>query len=294
MRSRWLRIVLAVLAALIVIYAGAALLARPAPDHVWFDDIQHPMVIAHQGGDGLWPGETMFAYEQAAEMGVDVLEGDVHISADGVLILMHDETLDRTTNGTGEIEDYTLAELKELDGAYDWSPDEGQTYPYRGQGIEIATVEELFSAFPDTPILLEIKLTRASITQPLCDLIGEHGLEDNVMIGSFHDERLAEFRAMCPEIATSMARDETQTFFIFNTLFLAPAFSPPAHAFQVPEYSGDLHVVTPRFVRAAHNRNMEVHVWTVNETADMQRMLDLGVDGLITDYPDRALDVLGR
>lgn len=292
---RWLRVVLGILAVLILAYAIGALIAQPAPDHPWFAGIERPVVIAHQGGDGLWPSSTMFAYEHAAALHPDiVLEGDVHITADGVLVLMHDETVDRTTDGTGEIEAMTLGEIKRLDAGYDWSPDEGQTYPYRGMGLQVATLEEVFERFPDRRYVLEIKLTRGSITQPLCDLIRAHRLADRVLVGSFHDDRLAEFRATCPEIATSTARSETQRYFIMNRALATPLYSPRAHAFQVPEYSGNLHVLTASFVRGAHSRNMDVHAWTINEVEDMQRMLDLRVDGLITDYPDRALTILSK
>jgi glycerophosphoryl diester phosphodiesterase len=197
---KWLRIVLGILAVLILAYAIGALIARPAPDHPWFAGIERPLVIAHQGGDGLWPSSTMYAYEHAAALHTDiVLEGDVHITSDGVLVLMHDETVDRTTDGTGEIEDMTLAEIKELDAGYDWSPEEVETFPYRGQGLQVATLEEVFVAFPERLYVLEIKLTRTSITEPLCSLIREHGLEEQVMVGSFHDDRLAEFRRVCPK-----------------------------------------------------------------------------------------------
>lgn len=292
---RRLCIVLGILAVLILAYAIGALIARPAPDHPWFAGIERPLVIAHQGGDGLWPSSTLYAYEHAAALHPDVvLEGDVHITSDDVLVLMHDETVDRTTDGSGEIENMTLAQLKELDAGYDWSPAEGETFPYRGQGLQVATVEEVFEAFPERRYVLEIKETGASVAEPLCDLIREHGLEDQVMVGSFHDERLAEFRRVCPEIATSTARLETEIYFVMNRAFLTPLYTPPGAAFQVPEYSGNLHILTRGFIEGAHSRNMDVHAWTINEVEDMQRLLDLGVDGLITDYPDRALEVLGR
>lgn len=130
----WQKIVLVILAILAVF----RLTSKPAADHPYYAvDSDHPLVIAHQGGDGLWPGDTMFAFQNAADMGADVLEMDAHITKDGVLILMHDETVDRTTNGTGEIESMTLDEIKQLDAGYDWTPDEGATFPFRGEGVTV-------------------------------------------------------------------------------------------------------------------------------------------------------------
>ena len=120
-------------------------------------------MIAHQGGDGLWPGNTLYAFEQAAALGVDVLEMDLHITKDGVLVINHDETVDRTTDGTGTIEDMTLAELKALDAGYDWSKDGGQTFPYRGMGLTIPTLEEIFQTFPEYHMTIEIKKTTGSM-----------------------------------------------------------------------------------------------------------------------------------
>lgn len=293
--NRALKIVLVIVAVIAAFFLIGAALAKPAPDHPYYaGDLPQPLVIAHQGGDGLWPGNTFYAYERAAAMGVDVLEGDVHRSKDGVLVLMHDETVDRTTNGSGLIEDMTLAELKALDAGYDWSPDDGQTFPFRGQGITVPTLEELFRAFPDRRMNIEIKLTRESMAQDLCDLIREYNRQNLMLMASFHDERIQEFRSICPEVATSASETEVRNLVIMNLVFWGRLYSAPANAVQVPERQSGIEVLTPRFVNTAHHRNMKVDAWTINETDDMQRMLDLGVDGVITDYPDRLLELLGR
>ena len=271
------------------------LMSQPAPEHPYYaKDLNYPLVIAHQGGDGIWPGETLFAYQNAVDLGVDVLEMDIHITADGVLILMHDETVDRTTDGTGEIESMTLEELKKLDAAYDWSPDEGKTFPYRGQGLTITTLEEIFKAFPDMHMTIEIKKTNASMAKPFCDLIREYAMQDKVLAASFHDERLKEFRAECPEVATSSAKNETTAFVLLTKAYLGGFYSPPFHSLQVPEESGGITVMTPAFVRAAHERNLAVEPWTINDEETMHRLIEWGVDGLITDRPDLAMKVLGR
>ena len=271
------------------------LLAKPSPDHPYYSETTaRPFVIAHQGGDGIWPGETMFAYLNAVELGVDVLEMDIHITSDGELILMHDETVDRTTDGSGEIESMTLSEIKQLDAAYDWSPDEGLTFPYRGQGITVATLEEVFQAFPELRMTIEIKKTNASMTKPFCDMIREYNMQDNVLVASFYDERLREFRAECPEVATSSAKNETTVFVLLTKAYLGGFYSPQFYSLQVPEESGGITVMTGAFVRAAHARNLAVEPWTINDEATMRKLIDWGVDGIITDRPDIMMKLLGR
>jgi glycerophosphoryl diester phosphodiesterase len=287
----WQVIVIAV--AFVVI--ALRLISKPAPDHPYYaTDLNYPLVIAHQGGDGVWPGESMLAFQNAVDLGVDVLEMDLHITSDGVLVLMHDETVDRTTDGTGEIESMTLTEIKQLDAAYDWSPDDGATFPYRGQGIQVATLEEVFTAFPEMRMTIEIKKTNSSMAKPFCDLIRAYDMQEKVLVASFHDERLKEFRAECPEVATSSAKDETTVFVLMTKAFLGGFYSPAFYSLQVPEESGGITVMTPAFVKAAHARNLAVEPWTINDAETMRKFIEWGVDGIITDRPDIMMEVLGR
>ncbi len=295
MRSKWLRLLLGFVAVLVAVYAVLALLARPVGEHPFFTQFQQrPLVMAHRGGKGLWPENTLYAFERAVEMGVDVLEMDIHSSADGVLVVMHDDTVDRTTDGSGPVNSLTLEELKALDAGHRWSADDGQTFPYRGQGITVPTVEEVFAAFPSMPMNIEIKQAEPSLAAPFCRLIRDFGMTDKVLVASFDQEAIEEFRGECLEVATSAGENEVVALFVLGKVFLDAVYSPAAHAVQVPEYRSGLHVLTPRFVDAAHRRNLDVHAWTINEASDMQRMVDLGVDGIITDYPDRLMDLLGR
>ena len=178
---------------IILIFLTFALLLIFSPDassRPYYDNSSRPLVIAHQGGDGVWPGDTMYAFEKAVAIGADVLEMDAHITRDNEIVLMHDETVDGTTDGTGLIEDLTLSELKQLDAAYTWSNDAGKTYPYRGQGIQVPSLEEVFQKFPQMRYVIEIKLTENPIDEPLCDLIRQYQMQDKVMIASFHDEAM--------------------------------------------------------------------------------------------------------
>jgi len=290
-RKRFLRALLIVVLLAAVVLAGAAVLTPPAPETAFFNS-DRPMVIAHQGGEGLRPSNTMLAFANAVALGVDVLEMDVHSTSDGALVLIHDDTVDRTTDGSGRVQEFTLAELQQLDAGEYWTPDDGATYPYRGQGARIPTLEEIVTAFPQMKFNIEIKQIEPSIAAPLCDLLRDHGLTERALIASFHPTAMDEFRAACPEVATSMVEDELRPFFILNTIFLGALYSPPGTAFQVPEYSGSLHVLTPRFVRGAQRNNVAVHPWTIDDPAGMARFLDMGVDGIITDRPDIMIEVL--
>lgn len=301
MRAKLIRIVGTVLAVLVALYAVAALLAKPAEARPFFTQyIKRPMVIAHQGGDGIRPSETMLAYENAAALGVDVLEMDIHMTRDGIIILNHDDTVDRFANGMGKIKEMTLAQIKELDAAYYWAPNkvkprsDGATYPYRGQGLKMVALTEIFEKFPNYRMNIEIKQVEPSVAAQFCSVIRQYKMSDKVLVASFHQPAMDDFRRACPEVATSATQNETTIFFVLNTLFLSGVYSPPTQSVQVPEYSSGLHVLTKGFVDGSRSRRMETHAWTINTEEDMKRILALGVDGIITDYPDVLLKLLGR
>ncbi len=253
---------------------------------------QRKLVIAHRGGAGLWPENTMHAFTRAVEMGVDVLELDVHSTSDGMIVVIHDPTLERTTNGKGSVNAMTFAELKTLDAAYRWTPDGGASYPLRGQGIEIPSLSEVLTTFPNVRFNIEPKHGQPSLAAPLCRMLRENKVTDRVMVGSFKSAVLNEFRRTCPEVATSASTSEVSTFLALSATSLEGNYSGAAKALQVPEYSAGLHVITPGFVDAAHRRDLQVHAWTINDTEGMKRLLDFGVDGIITDYPDRLIELL--
>ena len=272
------------------------LFAQPAADTAYYTDPRpQVMVIAHQGGDGIWPGDTLYAFEKAVETGADVLEMDAHITLDGEIVLMHDEKVDRTTDGSGRIEDLLLSKLKLLDAAYRWSNDGGATFPYRGQGIQVPTLDELFERFPDKRYLIEIKLTRNPIHQPLCEMIREYGMQEKVVVASFHDDSMALFRETCPEVATSASKGEVTPFVILGKLFLSGWLSPEYQSLQVPWETSESYgipIMTERFIREAHAKNLHVEPWTVNDPALIKQHIQWGVDGIITDRPDVMMEVL--
>ena len=252
-------------------------------------------VIAHRGGRQLRPENTLIAFRNAVELGVDALELDVHGTRDGTLVVIHDGTVDRTTNGTGAVSDLTIEEIMALDAGYNWPDKEDSAdHPYRGTGVTIPTLEEVLAAFPDTPMVIEIKQADPPIGETLGLMLRKHDRARNTIVASFHPEVMEEFRRTFPEFATSGADPEIRRFFVLNKLFLGRLFQPVMDAFQVPEQFGKLKVITPRFVRVAQSRGIAIHVWTVNELEDMGRMVSAGVDGIITDRPDRLLELLDR
>ena len=292
MRSRRL---ITFVGALLAVLILLTLIIPDAPSSAYYRNIQRPLVIAHQGGDGVWPGDTMVAFENAVKIGADVLEMDAHITSDGQIVLMHDEKVDRTTDGTGLIEDMTLDQLQQLDAAYKWSNDGGKTFPYRGQGIQVPTLEALFLKFPEMRYVIEIKLTQNPIDQPLCDLIRKHNMQDKVVIASFHDEAMQNFRATCPEVATSASRGEVTTFVLLGKVFLSGLVAPGYESIQPPydpSESKNIPIMTKRFIREAHAKNIAVEPWTVDDPALIKQYIEWGVDGIMTDRPDLMMEVL--
>ncbi|NNE72979.1 MAG: glycerophosphodiester phosphodiesterase [Acidimicrobiales bacterium] len=252
-----------------------------------------PLVFAHQGGEGNRPSNTMIAFRESIEIGADVLDSDVHMTRDGELVLIHDETVDATTNGSGEVRDLTLVELRELDFGYRFSTDGGETFPYRDTGVGIVTVDELFAEFPDTRFGFEIKQTTPDAATKLCALIQEYGYEGRVLLSSSGQENMDAFRDSCPSVATSATDGEATRFYIFQFVRLSGFYSPPFDSLQVPEYRGGTHVLTGSFVGAARRWNLPVVPWTINEPEDLDRIIsDFDVDGINTDYPDRLIEYL--
>lgn len=252
------------------------------------------IILAHRGFRGQYPENTMLAFQKAADLGVDGLEMDIHATRDGVLVVSHDATVNRMTDGSGLIKEMTLAELRQLDAGYRWTANGGQTFPFRGQGITIPTLEEVFAAFHRFWINVDIKQSEPAIVTPFVEMIRQFGMAERMMVGSFDTETVHRFRQECPEVATAATEPEVRRLFILSKLGLARFYRGEAKALQIPEWNGRIRLITPRFIKDAHRRGTAVHVWTVNETADMQRLMAWGVDGLITDHPDRLLRLLGR
>lgn len=292
---RLARFLLAPLLLIAIALLVLALTSHPAKrPEVLLDLGERPLVIAHRGGKGLWPENTLFAFERASALGVDILEMDLHLSQDARLVVIHDDTLERTTNGSGAVAHYSLAELQALDAGYHWTADGGQSYPYRGQGTRIASLEEVLEQFPHMPKVLEIKVPDVGMEAVLCETLAAYDQIDRVMVGSFHERSLTRFRALCPDVATSASRSSVRLLTGLNWLGLSSLLSPAYSVLQIPERHDGVLLASPRLIRNAQERGLHVQLWTINEQPAMRRLLEQGVNALITDYPDRALQLLGR
>lgn len=266
---------------------------EPLPAHPFWGN-PAPRVIAHRGGRGLWPENTLYAFKHAAALGVDVLEMDLRRTSDGEIVVLHDDTVDRTTDGQGPVDSYTLAKLKQLDAGYRFTPDDGASYPFRGQGISIPVLREVLQALPDARLNLEMKPGDPGMAAPLCELIAANGAQRRVAIASIDQAAMDAFRAACPGVATAATKDEVVSFVRLSKLYVPALHRPVAQVLQVPDRLGDFELLTEGFLRDATAFNLKVEVWTVNEPQDMQRLLAMNVDGIMTDFPDRLLKLLGR
>ena len=259
----------------------------PAPGHAFFrDEKPGVQVIAHRGGAGLRPENTLAAFQHAAQLGADVLEMDLRVAADGAIVVMHDATVERTTDGAGAVASLKLAELKRLDAGYRWSPDGGATFPYRGRGVRVPALEEVFERLPAARMVLEMKQFAPPSVAALCGLIRRAGMQRKVLVASFDGDALAGFRGACPEVATSMSPLEAR---LFVTLF--GLYTPAVPALQIPDRMRDTVLVTPELLARAHGKNMKLHAFTVNDDARLRELARMGVDGVMTDWPDRLLAI---
>ncbi|MEN0063032.1 MAG: glycerophosphodiester phosphodiesterase [Myxococcota bacterium] len=246
------------------------------------------LVIAHRGGRGIGPDHTIETFQAGLDLGTDVLELDVHTSSDGEVVVIHDDTVDRTTEGTGRVNDFTLAELQALDAGYTWSPDGGTSFPFRGKGQRIPTMAEVFEAFPDHWYVIEIKQADPPMVDPFLKILQTFGLEQRTIVASFSDEVIQAVRASETGVRTSFGEGEATEFALIDLSALA-TYDPPAEVLQLPPTAlGGFEVINETLIDNARRFELPVHAFTINEREEMDRLLALGVDGLITDWPDRA------
>jgi glycerophosphoryl diester phosphodiesterase len=261
--------------------------------HAPYFDGPKPYVIARQGGDALRPGNTLLALRHAFALGADVLEMDLHATLDGVVVVMHDARVDRTTNGTGLIGEMPYAEVAKLDAGYRW-PYEGSEHPWRGRGLTVPTLEQVLTEFPEARFNVDIKQSDPSIANDVCRLLRRHGASDRSLVASIHEDAIVEFRRNCPEVPTAASESEMRWFMFHRYARLMPFYQPTAHALQLPLTWSFGALITPEVTAAATKKGMFVDASNVNDEATMRRLIGEGVAGIITDRPDLLLEVLGR
>lgn len=246
-----------------------------------------PQLVAHRGGAKLAPENTLEAFRDAVEVwGADQLELDVRLTADGHVVVIHDETVDRTTNGTGRVDGLSLAELQALDAGYHFTTPDGAT-PFRGRGVVVPTLDAVLDACPDVWVNAEAKEEQVAV--PLVEVIRRRGDQHRVLVAAEIEGRRRGVREY--EGPWGASRSQVALFWFLSRI-PSLGYVPNADILQLPEYYLGVRIVTPRLIRAAQAVNIPVHVWTIDERTDMERLLDWGVDGVQSDRPDLLADVL--
>lgn len=253
-----------------------------------------PTNFAHRGASLIAPENTLEAFRLAARSGAGGLELDVHMTSDGRIVVIHDDTVDRTTEGTGLVRRMTLHEIRNLDAGYRFTPDGGTAYPYRGKGVRVPELGEVLREFPDHKVNIDIKEEQPGVEEALLETIRGTDAKDRVLVVSEMTSVVERVRELAGNsISTGASRKEIRDFYRLSRLRLEFLARPPYDALQVPVEYGGREVVTPRFINAAHDRGVRVDVWTIDEPDEMRRLLDLGVDVIMTNRPEVLEGVLG-
>ena len=248
---------------------------------------EHPIRLAHRGSRVLWPENTHHAFDGAIDLGYLYIETDIRVTSDGVVVVFHDETLERTTNGVGRVSDWTWEALSALDAAYNFSPD-GESFPLRGRRIGISRLEDTLAEYPDVNFNIDLKAKNSEWL--VAEVVVRMKRHDSVLIGGFVDSRIARFRRITKgSVATSAG--PTAAMAMYTASRVGRSVRRPVDAYQLPSSMRGV-TVDRKLVDSVHEAGAHIHVWTVNETDDMHRFLDLGVDGIVTDRPDLLNEVL--
>jgi glycerophosphoryl diester phosphodiesterase len=257
-----------------------------------FFDAPRPLVFAHRGGCDLGPENTLAAFDIGLAAGADGLECDVHLSKDGVAVVCHDETLDRTTSARGPISALTAAELERVDAGAGFVDAQGAR-PFAGQGFGVPTLRQVLARYPDRRVIVEMKVDLPEMGRAMAADVRAAGAADRVCAAGVGLISLRAARAALPEMASSGSQAEVRLA-LYRSWAGWPVRRRPFGGYQVPEHAGRLRVVSRRFVRHAHGAGLKVQVWTVDDERDMRRLLEWGVDGLISNRPDTASRVIDR
>ena len=252
-----------------------------------------PVNFAHRGASALAPENTLEAFRLAVEAGAGGLELDVHMTLDGEIVVIHDATVERTTEGSGVVAEMTLEELSALDAGYRFSPEGGSTHPFRGQGVRIPTLAQVYEQSPAVCVNVDIKEPQPGVEGAVMGVIRDARAEERSLVVSEYHAVVRRFReGSGGRISTGASGLEIRAFYLLSRLRLERLANPACDALQVPVEHKGVTLVTQRFLKAAHSRGVRVDVWTINEPGEMRRLLDLGVDVIMTDKPQMLASVL--
>ncbi len=253
---------------------------------------QRPLVYAHRGGAALRPENTICAFDNGLALGADGLEFDVHLSRDGLVVVHHDLLLDRTTDARGPLAARTAEELATLDAGHWFPGTTAGTFPFRGQGLGIPRLRDVLARYPVVPMIIELKVNQPELARRAVDEVRAADAVARVSFGSFGWRVLNTVRQYEPRIATGASREEARLALYRSWIRWPSSRRQPYREFQLPERSGSTTIISRRFIHYAHKANLPIHVWTVNAAADIRRLADWGVDGIISDRPDTAVAAL--
>jgi glycerophosphoryl diester phosphodiesterase len=253
-------------------------------------DPPRPRLFAHRGASGHFPENTLPAFAAALEAGIPYLEMDVWATADGTVVVHHDETLRRLCGVERRISEVTLAELKGMDAGFGFTAADGG-HPHRDRGITVPTLAEVLAAFPQALCNIELKQESPAAEEPMVKTISRAGAGGRVLLAAEKDAVMRRLRSRCGMIPTSLSFGEAADFFAWLAGGCRDDYCPPGVALQIPVRWGEKTLITADSVAAAHAAGLEVHVWTVNDPQEMRRLLAIGVDGLMSDYPELLSEV---
>ncbi len=263
--------------------------------HPYFD-VPRPTVLGHRGAAGDAPENTLLAFERALELGAHILESDVHLTLDGVPVLIHDPVVDRTTNRSASVAELSLETLQRLDAGFHFSPDGGKSFPMRGCSLRIPTLEEAFASFPRARFNLELKADRPELVERCIELVKAHARESLTLLTAESDAIMGRIRdarqrsGVGPALGASLGD-------VLEVITSALERRPPntdAMALQIPTEFGGGPLITPQLVTHAQAHGIAIHAWTINREEEMSALLDLGVDGIVTDYPGRLSKLIAE
>jgi len=261
--------------------------------HPYFS-LPTPIVIGHRGCAGSAPENTLFAFERGLAAGAAILESDVHLTRDGVPVLLHDPDVDRVTDGSGPVANLPLNELQELDAGCRFRSESGQDFPFRGQGLRVPTLEESLNAFPGARFNLEIKTPGEAAIAATANVISRMERAALTLLTAESGDAMRCLRRHLAERRLGVAHGAS-TEDVLAVIQSAADGSPPetpAMVLQIPLEFANRPLVTEALIAHAHRHGIQVHVWTINDEEEMSALLDLGVDGIITDHPQRLADLI--